>query len=178
MHKGQLKSWNDSKGFGFIQSESLGRDIFVHISALKSMSRKPKAGDIIYFSVERQPDGKDRATNCSIEGVLPLRTTHRKPLPIKKSKTVGKLTYVFVILAVVYGYQKLNSKTDNPISSPTIKPQIIEQRMPTYNFSCDGRQYCSHMTSREEAEFFIQNCPNTKMDGDGDGIPCENDSRF
>ncbi|WP_342748501.1 excalibur calcium-binding domain-containing protein [Marinobacterium halophilum] len=24
----------------------------------------------------------------------------------------------------------------------------------------------------------IQNCPNTKMDGDRDGIPCENDSRF
>nr|WP_281257842.1 excalibur calcium-binding domain-containing protein [Marinobacterium halophilum] len=24
----------------------------------------------------------------------------------------------------------------------------------------------------------MQNCPNTKMDGDRDGIPCENDSRF
>lgn len=46
------------------------------------------------------------------------------------------------------------------------------------HFKCDGRQYCSQMTSREEAEFFIKNCPNTKMDGDKDGIPCENDSRF
>ncbi|WP_323054400.1 excalibur calcium-binding domain-containing protein [Microbulbifer thermotolerans] len=45
-------------------------------------------------------------------------------------------------------------------------------------FKCDGRQYCSQMTSREEAVFFTRNCPNTKMDGDGDGIPCENDSRF
>ena len=45
-------------------------------------------------------------------------------------------------------------------------------------FQCDGRQYCSQMTSREEAEFFIRNCPNTKMDGDRDGIPCENDTRF
>ncbi|WP_072034233.1 excalibur calcium-binding domain-containing protein [Pectobacterium fontis] len=45
-------------------------------------------------------------------------------------------------------------------------------------FVCDGRQYCSQMNSREEASFFIQNCPNTKMDGDNDGIPCENDSRF
>ncbi|MCK0155445.1 excalibur calcium-binding domain-containing protein [Alcanivorax sp. S6407] len=34
------------------------------------------------------------------------------------------------------------------------------------------------MTSRAEAEFFTRNCPNTKMDGDRDGIPCENDSRF
>ncbi len=46
------------------------------------------------------------------------------------------------------------------------------------HFKCDGRQYCSQMTSRAEAEFFIKNCPNTKMDGDNDGVPCENDSRF
>jgi hypothetical protein len=46
------------------------------------------------------------------------------------------------------------------------------------HFKCDDRQYCSQMTSRAEAEFFIKNCPNTKMDGDRDGIPCENDSRF
>ena len=45
-------------------------------------------------------------------------------------------------------------------------------------FTCDGRQYCSQMTSRAEAVFFINNCPNTKMDGDRDGVPCENDSRF
>lgn len=44
-------------------------------------------------------------------------------------------------------------------------------------FACDGRQYCSQMTSREEAEFFIRHCPNTKMDSDRDGIPCEEDSR-
>lgn len=41
------------------------------------------------------------------------------------------------------------------------------------NFSCDGRQHCSQMRSYEEAVFFLRNCPNTKMDGDGDGIPCE-----
>ena len=46
------------------------------------------------------------------------------------------------------------------------------------SFKCDGRVRCSQMTSRAEAEFFVRNCPNTKMDGDRDGIPCENDSRF
>jgi len=45
-------------------------------------------------------------------------------------------------------------------------------------YRCDGRQYCSQMNSRAEAEFFINNCPDAKMDGDGDGVPCENDSRF
>jgi hypothetical protein len=40
-------------------------------------------------------------------------------------------------------------------------------------FKCDGRTYCSQMTSCEEAAFFLKNCPGTKMDGDNDGIPCE-----
>ncbi|NII09694.1 excalibur calcium-binding domain-containing protein [Oleiagrimonas sp. C23AA] len=46
------------------------------------------------------------------------------------------------------------------------------------HFSCDGRKYCSQMRSRAEAEFFNRNCPGTRMDGDHDGVPCENDSRF
>lgn len=45
-------------------------------------------------------------------------------------------------------------------------------------FKCDGRQYCSQMSSMNEAIFFINNCPNTKMDGDHDGNPCENDTRL
>ena len=40
-------------------------------------------------------------------------------------------------------------------------------------YQCDGRTYCSQMTSCEEATFFINNCPDTKMDGDNDGVPCE-----
>jgi endonuclease YncB( thermonuclease family) len=40
-------------------------------------------------------------------------------------------------------------------------------------YRCDGRTHCSHMTSCEEANFFLKNCPGVKMDGDGDGVPCE-----
>ena len=53
-------------------------------------------------------------------------------------------------------------------AAPTPVMQTRVQR-----FSCDGRQHCSQMRSCEEATFFIRNCPNTKMDGDGDGVPCE-----
>ncbi|GLS95311.1 hypothetical protein GCM10007918_26030 [Piscinibacter gummiphilus] len=40
-------------------------------------------------------------------------------------------------------------------------------------FSCDGRQYCSQMRSCDEAKYFLANCPDPRMDGDRDGIPCE-----
>ena len=61
-------------------------------------------------------------------------------------------------------------------SLPTADTAVATAK--TAAFHCDGRQHCTQMTSRAEAEFFIRHCPDTKMDGDRDGEPCENDSRF
>lgn len=44
---------------------------------------------------------------------------------------------------------------------------------PHQAFRCDGRTHCSQMRSCEEATYFLKHCPNTKMDGNGDGVPCE-----
>ena len=41
------------------------------------------------------------------------------------------------------------------------------------SFNCDGRRYCSQMSSCEEAKYFLANCPGAKLDGDRNGIPCE-----
>lgn len=49
---------------------------------------------------------------------------------------------------------------------------VLSRAKPS-NFNCDGRQYCSQMTSCEEATQFLRNCPGMKMDGNGDGVPCE-----
>ncbi|MDA0928356.1 MAG: excalibur calcium-binding domain-containing protein [Proteobacteria bacterium] len=68
-----------------------------------------------------------------------------------------------------------SAPTTFSIESPVTQPASTTRSV---SFSCDGRQYCSEMTSRAEAEFFVRNCPNTRMDGDNDGFPCENDSRF
>lgn len=40
-------------------------------------------------------------------------------------------------------------------------------------FICDGRTHCSQMTSCAEATFFLRNCPDVRMDGNNDGVPCE-----
>ncbi len=40
-------------------------------------------------------------------------------------------------------------------------------------FRCDGRTHCQQMASCAEATYFLAHCPGVKMDGDGDGVPCE-----
>ena len=44
---------------------------------------------------------------------------------------------------------------------------------PAAAYRCDGRRHCSQMSSCAEASWVLRNCPDTKMDGDRDGIPCE-----
>lgn len=66
---------------------------------------------------------------------------------------------------------KLPSIPNRPAPAPKPMPS------PLGYFKCDGRQYCSQMHSLAEARWFVHNCPNTKMDGNGDGEPCEKDSR-
>jgi Excalibur calcium-binding domain len=56
------------------------------------------------------------------------------------------------------------------ISNPSLRSN---SEAVTAKFTCDGRTMCFQMTSCEEATYFQKNCPGTKMDGDGDGVPCE-----
>ncbi|WP_040642805.1 excalibur calcium-binding domain-containing protein [Psychrobacter aquaticus] len=58
------------------------------------------------------------------------------------------------------------------LSAPVVKPALSTPPA-TPSFACDGRQHCSQMTSCAEATYFSNNCPNTKMDGNNDGVPCE-----
>jgi hypothetical protein len=71
-------------------------------------------------------------------------------------------------------------KPDPVVDNPINPVAEIRASAPVSSeqFRCDGRVYCTQMRSMAEAEFFIRNCPGTKMDGNHDGEPCENDSRF
>lgn len=42
-------------------------------------------------------------------------------------------------------------------------------------FRCDGRRFCHEMRSADEARFFLTHCPETQLDDNANGIPCEDD---
>ncbi|MDS9470252.1 cold-shock protein [Paracoccus sp. MBLB3053] len=67
MATGVVKWFNNDKGYGFIQPDAGGSDVFVHISAVERAGiRSLPDGQKISFEVERGRNGKDSAVNLAL----------------------------------------------------------------------------------------------------------------
>ncbi len=99
---------------------------------------------------------------------------------------LNKLLVLIILIGCWQWWQRTQTVAPMPESFPVSESfPVPDETVPAQpqlqlnqSFKCDGRQYCSQMRSKAEAEFFIANCPDTKMDGDHDGDPCEMDSRW
>jgi hypothetical protein len=88
-----------------------------------------------------------------------------------------KIPVVILLALGGYGYSQYERRAhlevaESPAPRATASPGS-GVAAPGAMYKCDGRTYCSQMTSCAEATYFLQNCPGTKMDGNNDGIPCE-----
>ncbi len=201
MAKGVLKRWNDDQGFGFIQADAIREDVFVHISALGGLSRRPIVGDTVIFNLETDSQGRKRAVNATIEGMksifsareieTPALALQRKPSAHQRTNSRQKpysshtnrgsngLIGLALAIGVLFAGYQVYSKTAFNSSVSAIIDEGIESidapsRQPAVNqFKCEGKTRCSQMTSCDEAMFYLNHCPGSVTDGDGDGRPCE-----
>lgn len=66
-----------------------------------------------------------------------------------------------------YRHSKKGQKQNSPMRNIST---AIE--MPSNN-QCGAKRYCKEMNSCEEAKLYLNQCGLSRLDGDGDGIPCE-----
>jgi len=170
---GTLSKWNDDRGFGFITPPKGTTDLFVHISAFPRDGVRPRLNELISFEIESGPDGKQRAVRVMRPG---QRSAGRSAAPRERRHAEGRrLGGMLAILAAAglgaYGYLQYTKRVALAEGSASDAPMQLSS--PSSRYSCDGRTMCSQMRSCAEAKHFIRNCPNTQMDGDGDGVPCE-----
>lgn len=130
--RGILTSWKDDKGFGFIKPDRGKAEVFIHISALKGSARRPRVGDVIFYELTTEDNGKFRACNASIQGVVsePAPRKHKR----KNNKLFPKYSYLNgiaslatfgIILALVWNSQSNTFlRQFSPIQS-VVKPGCV-----------------------------------------------------
>lgn len=55
----------------------------------------------------------------------------------------------------------------------SLTPTPQQPKLSSSQYACGTKHYCSQMSSCEEARYFLSTCRESRLDGDGDGTPCE-----
>ena len=64
-----------------------------------------------------------------------------------------------------WDWRKWNCATASAPATPVVSGS---------GFTCAGKRYCREMASCEEAKFYLTSCGVGSLDGNKDGVPCEN----
>ncbi len=178
---GTLRNWNDERGFGFIAPTHGGRELFVHVSAFPRDGSRPTVGETLTYELGQGKDGKPQAIRVYRTAVgrtsLPPRKGHSRARG-SRSPLVKIVSLGLVLALGFFAYSKFQQVQTRPL--PLAQPPVTSKQEP-YDITagsvgqsrCDGRRFCSQMTSCTEAKYFLKNCPNVEMDGNHDGVPCE-----
>ena len=189
-YQGKLKKWNAERGFGFIVADDGGQDIFVHASAFPRDGAPPAEGELLSFEVQPDRDGKKKAVRVSRPGAQPPARANspaytpsprsvphapRRMSRTPKTAGLGSKLITLLILAALgwYGYSHYVTRAAQLQAQPVMPAAAAMDAPAPASFQCDGRKYCSQMTSCAEAKRFLNNCPGVEMDGNHDGVPCE-----
>ncbi len=177
---GKLTKWNDDRGFGFITSHLGGQEIFVHVSAFPKDGHRPRIGESLSFEIESDTSGRKRAKAVSRPALARVRPDRQRESVSPRGRRsllgrVAPLLVAAVIGTVAYGEYsrratRLEAAADIETSGAANAPAVPSA---SGTYRCDGRIHCSQMTSCAEATYFLRHCPGVKMDGDKDGVPCE-----
>jgi cold shock CspA family protein len=165
-YQGRITEWKDERGFGFIAPNGGGSKIFLHVKAFHGGQPRPQVGDLVTYEVVDDPKRGPRANDVRYVAPRTLRA------PATPRRSLAPAIALFVAVGVGAYAWRHYTRAPVPDGPPTVT-ESISQSEPAIRFSCQGKQYCSQMVSCEEATFYLKNCPNVKIDGDGDGIPCE-----
>lgn len=78
--RGTVRMWDDEKGFGFIEPEDGGADVFLHMRALANRSLRPAVGTVVSYRWGTDDQQRPRALDAHLESSTPGANPTFSPL--------------------------------------------------------------------------------------------------
>ena len=177
--QGKIVEWNDARGFGFVLFNGSDERAFAHISEFADRRARPAVGDVVTYDVVTER-GRPKAIAIAYAGAAAVARKQSRPTRTRRDSHasvggwLGAVLFVAIVAIVVgryhhQGQRRLADEREHLAAGSVPAPAAASARP----YRCTGKQHCSQMESCGEARFYQQHCPGTKMDGDGDGEPCE-----
>ena len=178
--QGKIVEWNDGRGFGFVLLNGGDERAFAHISDFADRRARPAIGDVVTYEIVTERD-RPKAIAIAYAGAAAVARTRSRPARERRDHHasgggwLGAALFVAIVVVVVWRYndqhqQRLADELEHA-ASQWAQPAAFAGAGDAYQ--CTGKQHCSQMASCGEARYYLRHCPDTKMDGDGDGLPCE-----
>ena len=134
--EGIVKTYNEEKGFGFIQIEDQKKDLFFHIKDFPNKQQLPQIGEKLKFRIVSDNNGKMKAENIirldlkvkEINSISTHRTSYRPKVKPKEKKfnfmslLIGLvifsifLTILLPFLSDIYQRETLKDKWQNQLT--------------------------------------------------------------
>ncbi|WP_373746233.1 cold shock domain-containing protein [Neisseria dentiae] len=198
-YHGTIMRWDYELGFGFIKEEQTKAEIFAHIGEFETENPPPRDGETVSFEIVSNQRGTEEAKNIEYlnrrrkPAAVEAESNEDTPKNLNRWLAGMAAALIGIPLLGAAGYYGLDywqtyraSQTNNAVVVDEVAEKMMAERRAWKEaveatekskvpaaFKCDGREYCSQMKSYDEAKFFLNHCPNVKMDGDKNGIPCE-----
>jgi cold shock CspA family protein len=202
-YQGRITDWKDERGFGFIAPNGGGAKVFLHVRAMRRGEARPAGDELVTYElaagegkgpraqeveyVERfhhgrqsQPDEESGSSwlkaillAAIAIGFIYLAWQQYSVRQANRLRAIVAPTEQMPIVRPVVDEGAGALAVPPPATAPALVPGMAPTIAPAPAFSCQGKTYCTQMTSCAEATFYLKNCPGVKIDGDGDGIPCE-----
>lgn len=99
--KGTLKKWNDERGFGFLETDETGAEIFVHVKSFAARTGRPQVGETFFFDIAPGPAGKRRATHVERVQAVRTRVTVKRESPRRRASAALLAIPAFAIAYAV-----------------------------------------------------------------------------
>jgi hypothetical protein len=81
---------------------------------------------------------------------------------------------ICVLALIMVGYDRWRARSmEAEVASAPPTAVLGESLRKHPRFACEGKTHCSQMHSCDEAKFYLDHCPDVEIDGDHDGVPCE-----
>ena len=92
-YQGKIIKWYDDKGFGFIRAAVDAKDVFLHISQINRLKKRPEINELVTYEIVKDEKGRFRAVNVAY--LLAQENS-------RKSESSASLSFIFLAFIALF----------------------------------------------------------------------------